>query len=198
MTKPNTVDEYLASVPEDRRAALQAIREVILANLSPGFEEGIQYGMIGYYVPFSVYPPGYHCTPKQPLPFIGLASQKNYISLHLMCIYGDGPEATRFKDAWTKTGKKLDMGKACVRIKSINDVPLEVVGATIKRVPVEKYIAAYESNMMSATAKKAANKPAAKTTAAPKTTAKVGTKKQPSKPATIAKKKAVKKVAKKK
>ena len=203
MTKPNTVDEYLASLPEDRCAALQAIREVILANLSPGFEEGIQYGMIGYYVPHSVYPPGYHCDPKQPLPFIGLASQKNYISLYLMCIYGDGPEATRFKDAWTKTGKKLDMGKACIRIKSINDVPLEVVGATIKRVPAEKYIAVYESNMMSATAKKAASKPAAiktaaKKTAAPKTTAKVGTKKQPSKPAAIAKKKAVKKVAKKK
>ena len=105
----------------------------------------MQYGMIGYYVPHSVYPPGYHCDPKQPLPFAGLASQKNYMSIYLMCIYGDGEHAAWFREAWAKTGKKLDMGKSCIRFKKLDDVPLKVIGQAIKRVPVKKYIEHYES-----------------------------------------------------
>jgi len=124
-SKATTVEEYLAELPEDRREALQAIRTVILENLPKGYEEGMQYGMIGYFVPHSVYPPGYHCDPKQPLPFAGLASQKNYMSLYLMF---DSKFEAWFREAWTKTGKKLDRGKSCVRFKKIEDVPLKVIG----------------------------------------------------------------------
>ncbi len=143
----STVEEYLAKLPEDRREALQSIRVVILKNLPKGYEEGMQYGMIGYFVPHSVYPLGYHGNPKQPLPFASLASQKNYMSIYLMCIYSDEAHATWFREAWAKTGKKLDMGKSCVRFKKIEDVPLGVIGQAIKRVPVRKYIEHYESVM---------------------------------------------------
>lgn len=87
-SKPTPVDQYLASLPEDRRAAISAVRDVILENLGEGYEEGIQYGMIGYYVPHAVYPAGYHADPKQPLPFASLASQKSHMAVYLMCVYG--------------------------------------------------------------------------------------------------------------
>jgi hypothetical protein len=105
----------------------------------------MQYGMIGYFVPHSVYPPGYHCDPKQPLPFACLASQKNYISVYLGCVYTDPEHEAWFREAWAKTGKKLDMGKSCVRFKKLDDVPLNVIGQAIKRVPVKKFIEHYES-----------------------------------------------------
>jgi hypothetical protein len=181
-SKANTVNEYLADLPVERREALQAIREVILKNLPNGYEEGMQYGMIGYYVPHSVYPPGYHCDPKQPLPFGGLASQKNHMSMYLMCVYGDPEEQAWFRDAWTKAGKKLDMGKSCVRFKSIDDVPLNVVGEAFRRVPPRKFIEFYESSVKTAgkrptpsrSAKKTTRKTAGKTTK--KQTAKAKTK----------------------
>ncbi len=99
-SKAKTVDQYLAELPDDRREALQAIRAVVLKNLPKGYEEGMQYGMIGYFVPHSVYPAGYHCDPRQPLPFAGLASQKNHISIYLMCIYGDQQHSAWFREAW--------------------------------------------------------------------------------------------------
>ena len=139
-SKAATVEAYLAGLPEDRRQALEAVRKVVLKNLDKDYEEGIQYGMIGYYVPHRVHPPGYHCDPKQPLPFAGLASQKNYMSLYLMCIYGDSEHAEWFRRAWAKTGKKLDMGKSCLRFKKVDDLALEVIGEAIKRVPASKYI----------------------------------------------------------
>jgi hypothetical protein len=139
-SKATTVEQYLAELPEDRRKALEAVRQVILKNLDSDYEEGIQYGMIGYYVPHRVYPAGYHCDPKQPLPFANLASQKNHMALYLMCIYGDGKHARWFQEAWAKTGKKLDMGKACVRFKRVDDLALDVIGEAIKRVPAQKYI----------------------------------------------------------
>ncbi len=148
-SKAKTVSEYLAGLPDDRREAIQAVRAVILKNLSKGYQEGMQYGMIGYFVPHSVYPPGYHCDPKQPLPFAGLASQKNYISMSLMCVYGDPEHERWFRAAWAKTGKKLDMGKSCVRFKKIDDVPLEVIGEAVRRVPAKKFIAHYESALKS-------------------------------------------------
>ncbi|MCC6130446.1 MAG: DUF1801 domain-containing protein, partial [Acidobacteria bacterium] len=126
-SKAPTVDEYLASLPEDRRAALAAVRDVIRKNLDPSYEEGMQYGMIGYYVPHSVYPAGYHCDPKQPLPFAGLASQKGHMSLYLMCVYGDSEQEKWFREEWAKTGKKLDMGKSCVRFKKVEDLALGVI-----------------------------------------------------------------------
>lgn len=146
-SKAKTVDQYLAGLPTDRRDALNEVRRVILRNLPKGYEEGMQYGMIGYYVPHSVYPPGYHCDPKQPLPFAGLASQKNHMSMYLMCIYGDPEHQKRFQEEWLATGRKLDMGKACIRFKKIDDVPLEVVGGAIKRVTVKKFIEYYESTI---------------------------------------------------
>ena len=161
-SKATTVKQYLAELPEERRSALEAVRKVILENLDRDYEEGIQYGMIGYYVPHSVYPAGYHCDPKQPLCFAGLASQKNYMSLYLMCVYGDGSQSQWFQKAWARTGKKLDMGKSCVRFKTLDDLALDVIGEAIKRVPAKKYIAMIESLLKSA--KKPKKQKAAQTT----------------------------------
>jgi hypothetical protein len=144
-SKAQSVEQYLAELPEDRRAAIQAVREVILANLDSGYAEGIQYGMIGYFVPRSVYPRGYHCDPKQPLPFVGLGAQKNHMAVYLMCVYGNADLAKWFQAAWAKTGKKLDMGKACLRFKKLDNLALEVIGEVIARVPAAKYIAACEA-----------------------------------------------------
>jgi hypothetical protein len=152
-SKAKSVAEYLNELPAERRSAIEAVRKVILKNLDKGYEEGMQYGMIGYYVPHARYAPGYHCDPKQPLPFAGLASQKNYVSIYLMGVYcgcadgskGETAEAKWFRTAWAKTGKKLDMGKACVRFKKLEDVPLDVIGQAIARIPAKDYIARYES-----------------------------------------------------
>jgi hypothetical protein len=144
-SKATTVEAYLSELPEDRRKALEAVRKVIRENLDSDYEEGIQYGMIGYYVPHRVYPAGYHCDPKQPLPFANLASQKNHMALYLMCIYGDSDHARWFQQAWAKTGKKLDMGKSCLRFKKLDDLALDVIGETIRRVPAKQYIAHCEA-----------------------------------------------------
>lgn len=140
-----TVDEYLAGLPEDRRAAIEAVRQVILEHLPEGYEETMQYGMIGYVVPHSLYPAGYHCDPKQPLPFAGLASQKNYMSLYLNCVYGSEATAQAFQDAWAATGKKLDMGRSCLRFRKVEDLALDVIGRTIARTPVSAYVEGYEA-----------------------------------------------------
>ena len=145
LSKAITVEQYLAELPADRREALGAVRTVILKNLDKDYEEGMQYGMIGYYVPHRVFPAGYHCDPTQPLCYAGLSSQKNHMSLYLMCVYGDGDHAKWFREQWAKTGKKLDMGKSCIRFKKLNDLALDVIGETIKRVPAKKYIARYVS-----------------------------------------------------
>jgi len=144
-SKATTVKEYLTELPEDRRKALEAVRKVIRKNLDKGYKEGMQHGMIGYFVPHSVYPPGYHCDPKQPLPFAGIASQKNHMAIHMMSIYSDPKLAAWFKKEWAKTGKKLDMGKSCVRFKKLEDLPLELIGEAIARVPAKTFIAYYES-----------------------------------------------------
>ena len=144
-SKATTVEQYLAELPEDRREIVQAVREVILTNLPDGYAEGMQYGMIGYFVPHSVYPDGYHCDPKQPLPFAHLASQKNHISVYLFCIYSDEKQSDWFRKAWEKTGKKLNMGKSCVRFRKLEDVPLKVIGQAVKRVSVKKFVSTYEA-----------------------------------------------------
>ncbi|MEK7468749.1 MAG: DUF1801 domain-containing protein [Planctomycetota bacterium] len=159
--KPATLASYLASVPADRRAAIEAVRTVVNANLDKDYEEGIQYGMIGWYVPHRVYPAGYHCDPRQPLPFAGLAAQKNYSSLYLMCVYGDTEHAAWFRREWAKTGKKLDMGKSCIRFQSAEDLALDVIGEAIRRVPAAKYIAAIEK-FQAQSGKKGAGKAGAK------------------------------------
>jgi uncharacterized protein YdhG (YjbR/CyaY superfamily) len=144
-SKATSVSEYLASLPDDRRATIEAVRATILANLDEEFEEGMQYGMIGYYVPHRVYPAGYHVDPKQPLPYAALASQAKHVSLYLMGVYGSPTEESWFRDAWTSAGYKLDMGKSCVRFKSLAGVPLEVVGELFRRVTAAQYIAQYEA-----------------------------------------------------
>lgn len=145
-SKATSVEQYLAELSDDRREIVQAVREVILANLPAGYEEGMQYGMIGYYVPHSEYPTGYHCHPEQPLPFINLASQKNYVSVYLYCVYSDEKQQAWFQKAWEKTGRKLNMGKSCVRFRKLEDVSLKVIGQAVKRVPVAKFIKTYEAS----------------------------------------------------
>ncbi|HRX87098.1 MAG TPA: DUF1801 domain-containing protein [Phycisphaerae bacterium] len=149
-SKAATVKEYLAELPEERRKAIEAVRKVIRRNLDKGYAEGMQYGMIGYCVPHKVYPPGYHCDPKQPLPFASLASQKNHMAIYLMCIYGHPEHEAWFRKAWAKTGKKLDMGKACIRFKKLDDLALDVIGEAIARVPAADFIAYYEANIKTA------------------------------------------------
>ena len=144
-SKATTVAAYLKELPEDRRAAISAVRDVILKNLDPTFEEGMNYGMIGYYVPHSAYPAGYHCDPSKPLPFAGLASQKQHMSVYLMSAYGDKGEYAKLVEGFKKAGKKLDMGACCVRFKKLEDLPLDVIGAAVKRVPAKTYIERYES-----------------------------------------------------
>lgn len=146
-SKAATVDAYLAELPDDRRAMVEAIRKVIRRNMPKGYEEGMQYGMIGYYVPHSIYPAGYHCDPKQPVPFAGIGSQKNYVGIYLMCIYGDTSHREWFINAWKAAGKKLDMGAGCVRIKTLDGAPLEVIGEAIRRVPVKDFLAHYEASI---------------------------------------------------
>ena len=151
--KPTTVEAYLASLPDHRREALEAIREVINANIAPEFEEGIQYGMIGWYLPHAEYPLGYHCDPDQPLPFASLASQKKHIGIYLFCVYCDADGKERFVEEWKATGQRLDMGAGCVRVKDLESVPLKVVAKAIKRAKAAKFVEAYES-MLTASSRK--------------------------------------------
>jgi len=145
-----SVEAYLAELPEDRREVVEAVRAVILDNLPVGFEEGMQYGMIGYYVPLERYPVTYN---GQPLGVAGLASQKRHLSLYLMGIYGDDGESTWFRERWAETGKRLDLGKSCVRFKRLDDLPLDLVGEAVARTTVEGFIAQYERNRAALTTK---------------------------------------------
>ncbi|MEO1007914.1 MAG: DUF1801 domain-containing protein [Planctomycetota bacterium] len=174
--KPTTIAQYLATLPPERKKLIQAVRKTIKANLDPKLREGIQYGMIGYFVPHSVYPPGYHCDPKQPLPFAGIGNQKNHVGFYFFCVYQSEDVKNWFVDAWKKTGTKLDMGKACIRVKTLDDVPLGVVGELVRRVTADEFIETYEGHFGGTHPgkKAAAKKTAGRTT---KTTAKKATKK---------------------
>lgn len=165
-SKASTVAQYLAELPADRRAAIAAVRDVMRRNLDKQCAEGMSYGMIGWHVPHSVYPPGYHCDPRQPLPVAGLASQKNAMSLYLMGLYCgcDGAESDHlrwFREAWAKTGKKLDMGKACIRFKRLEDLPLDLIAEALRRMSLKAYIEHYEQ-LRASTAKGARPGPSAK------------------------------------
>lgn len=153
-----TVEAYLAQLPPDRRAAIAKVRDVVNANLPAGYEEGMQYGMIGWYVPLARYPETYN---GQPLGIASLASQKGYMALYLIGVYGDPDLAAWFRRAFAAAGKKLDMGKSCVRFKSLDALPLDVIGETIRRVPVERFLAQYEDARSSAKRSKPKAKPAA-------------------------------------
>ena len=143
-SRPATVAAYLDELPEDRREAVEVLRAAINANIGPEFEEGIQYGMLSWYLPHSVYPHGYHCSPDQPLPFASVASQKRHLGIYLFCTYTVPGERERLAEEWQATGCPLDMGKGCIRAKSIDDVPLKVLGKAIRRVTAKKFVAAYE------------------------------------------------------
>lgn len=176
-SKAATVEQYLAEMPPERRAAIQAVREVMLRNLGEGYEEGMGYGMMGYYVPHSIYPAGYHCNPKLPLPFAGLANQKQHMSVYLMSLYGPDSDEAWFRDAWAATGKKLDMGKSCIRFKRVEDLALEVIGEAMRRMPVARWIEYYErafKNNTKGKAERAASKKQGKKAAPPKGAAKPG------------------------
>ncbi len=136
-----TVEQYLAELPDDRRATVAAVRGTIVAHLPDGFVEGMQYGMIGYYLPLERYPDTYN---GEPLGIASLANQKRHVSLYLMGIYANDDDARWFKERWEATGTRLDMGTSCVRFRTLADVPLEVVGEAIARTSVEEFIAAYE------------------------------------------------------
>lgn len=188
-----TVQQYLASMPADRRETIEAIRAVILKNLPQGYQEGMQYGMIGYFVPHTVYPAGYHCDPKQPLPFVGLASQKNHMALYMFCLYLDDDQAQSFRDSWLATGKKIDMGKSCIRFKKLDAVPLDVVGKAV-RVPVKKFVESYEKRLQRTSGGASEKSPTAKVASKKLTSKKVASKKTASKK-TVSKKTASKKPA---
>ncbi len=172
-SKATTVSAYLAELPADRRAAIEAVRKVVRANLDPAIKEGMMYGAIGWYVPHSVFPAGYHVDPKMPLPYAALASQKQHMSLYLMTAYGEGSTGEAWiRTNWPKTAKKLDMGKSCIRFKKVEDLALEVVAEAIARVPVQEHLAWYARvdprNGVAGGRKPASKKPAAKTPAAKK------------------------------
>ena len=142
-SKATTVDEYMAELSADRRAPLEAVRKVILENLPQGYEETMQFGMIGYVVPLERYPVTYN---KQALGIAALGSQKNYMSLYLMSVYGD-PETERwFAEEYRASDKKLDMGKSCVRFKKLEDLPLDLIGRAIARTSVDEFIGMYEAS----------------------------------------------------
>jgi len=142
------VADYMTALPQDRREAVQKLREVILANMSEGFSEGIGYGMLCYTVPHSRYPSGYHCDPKLPLPFISLASQKNSISLYHMGIYASPELMQWFTEAYPEHSKtKLDMGKSCIRFKNVSNIPYKLIGELVSRMTMEEWIAIYERNI---------------------------------------------------
>lgn len=144
--KAETPEDYINQLPDDRKAPMAKLRKTILENLPKGFEETISYGMIGYVVPFSIYPDGYHCDPKLPLPFMNIASQKNFIALYNMGIYAKKEIYDWFVTEYPKHCKrKLDMGKSCIRFKYIDDIPYELIGELTSKITVDQWISNYES-----------------------------------------------------
>jgi len=144
--KATSPEDYISQVPEERQNALQTLRQVIKDNLPKGFEEGIHYNMIGYYVPHSVYPDGYHCDPKTPLPFMSFASQKNSVNLYHSGIYANPELHDWFITEYPKHCKrKLDMGKSCIRFKKIDEIPFELIGELTSKISCEEWINIYES-----------------------------------------------------
>ena len=152
-SKATTPAQYLAELPDDRRALVGAIRDAINGALPPGYEEGMQYGMIGWFVPHARYPAGYHCDPKQPVPFVNLANTKGGASLYLFCVYVDPDAFAWFVDAFKETGLRLDMGKSCVRFKKLADVPLDLIARTVQRTPVDGFLELYTAQIPASTSK---------------------------------------------
>ena len=141
-----TVDEYIANLDDTRKEAITNLRNTILKNLPKGYQEEISYGMVGYVVPHSLYPKGYHCDTKLPLPFMSFASQKNFIAFYHMGIYANPELLDWFVNEFPKHSKsKLDMGKSCIRFKKVNEIPLELIGELVAKMSVNEWIELYES-----------------------------------------------------
>ncbi|MBK8396462.1 MAG: DUF1801 domain-containing protein [Leptospiraceae bacterium] len=146
----NTPNEYIESLPEDRKEIVSKLRKIILKNLPKGFKEIVGSGMLNYVVPHSIYPAGYHCNPKDPLPFLSLASQKNFIAIYHMGMYADPKLLKWFTSEYPKhSSKKLDMGKSCIRFKKIDAIPFDLISELTKRMSVKEWITIYEKEIKS-------------------------------------------------
>jgi hypothetical protein len=147
-SKATTVEEYLRELPEERREVIKSIHETLLTHLPQGYVSGMSYGMISYHVPHELYPAGYHCDPKQPLPFISLAAQKNNYALYHMGIYAQPQLLDWFTQEYKARVKtKLDMGKSCIRFKSIDALPLPLIASLASKMTVEDWVSLYETNI---------------------------------------------------
>ena len=142
-----SIEAYLQEIPEDRIDAFSKLRETILENIPKGFVEQMSYGMIGYVVPHSIYPGGYHCEPKLPLPFVNIASQKNFIALYHMGIYAKPELLKWFVSEYPKHSKqKLDMGKSCIRFKKMDQIPFDLIAELVQKMSIDEWITCYESS----------------------------------------------------
>ena len=144
-SETRSIEDYLKEVPEERNASFRKLYETITENLPAGFQNDISYGMIGWNIPLEIYPAGYHCTPNTPLPFINLASQKNFVALYHMGIYADPDLLNWFVAEYPKFSKrKLDMGKSCIRFKKSEDIPFELIAELCQKITPQDWIALYE------------------------------------------------------
>ncbi len=154
-SKAATIEEYIASLPDDRKEVITKLHRLITKNLPKGFAPAMGYGMMGYVVPHTLYPAGYHCDPKQPLPFMGMASQKNFVSFYHMGLYADKELSDWFIGEYPKhSTSKLDMGKSCIRFKKMNDIPYELIEKLVKKMTVNDWITLYEANLKTPAKKK--------------------------------------------
>ena len=145
-SKAATVEDYIKELPKERQEAMIKLRKEVKKNLPKGFREGMGYGMMGYCVPHSLYPAGYHCDPKLPLPFMGIASQKNFIAVYHMGVYADPKLLKWFTDEYAKAGVgKLDMGKSCIRFKKPENIPYKLIGELTSKITPQQWIEKYES-----------------------------------------------------
>ena len=148
-TTANTPEEYINNLPDDIKQVMNTLRKTILNNLPEGFSETINYGMIGYVVPHSMYPKGYHCDPKLPLPFMSIASQKNFIAIYHMGLYVNQKLMNWFLQEYPKhCNTKLDMGKSCIRFKKMNQIPIDLIGELSKKITVKEWIETYEESFI--------------------------------------------------
>ncbi len=146
-SKATSPEQYISELPDDRKEVIRKLRQTILKNIPSGFEEQMSYGMLGYVVPHSTYPDGYHCSPELPLPFINLASQKNFVALYHSGIYASKELLDWFVAEYPKYVKtKLDMGKSCIRFKKLETIPFELIGELCTKMTVDEWIALYEKN----------------------------------------------------
>ena len=146
--KATSPDDYISQIPEERKGPMRKLRQVILDNLPNGIEETMSYGMIGYVVPHSIYPDGYHCTPELPLPFMNIASQKNFIAVYHSGVYAKIELHDWFVSEYPKhSNRKLDMGKSCIRFKKIDDIPYDLIGELTTKITTQEWIDIYEANI---------------------------------------------------